>query len=398
MSKWRRASLWEVSRVFNGKTPPKAEQRAQGHPVLKIKDVSDLGQFRGTFDSFVDPIFAQKFAAATIQTGDILILNAAHNAAYVGSKTFRADGATAGALATGEWLIIRADRSVLDPGFAHHWVNERGTRRAMSELVKGIHLYPKDVERLPMPLPPVAEQRRIAEVLDRADALRTQQRGALARLDGFAEAIFAHMFMRTTSASNGAATEALGDHLRFVTSGGRGWAQYYADRGSRFIRSLDVRMNHIADEDAVFVMPPDNAEARRTRVAAGDVLLTITGSRIGRVSAVPAQLDGAYISQHVAILRPDCTVLLPAFLAFFLSSNAGGQRQIARTQYGQTKPGLNFKQIRSFELPVPPLRLQEEFGRRLATIDRLRSKLDQSLARLDGLFGSLQHRAFRGEL
>jgi type I restriction enzyme S subunit len=255
-----------------------------------------------------------------------------------------------------------------------------------------------DAYRCQLYLPPPSEQRRIADLLDAAGALHAKQQDVLARLDEFAEAMFVEMFVRGSSATEGRKAEPLGNHLQFVTSGGRGWARYYADHGSRFIRSLDVRMNHIANEEAVFVTPPDNAEARRTRVAAGDVLLTITGSRIGRVAAAPKELDGAYISQHVAILRPDPAVLLPAFLAFFLSSELGGQPQIAAAQYGQTKPGLNFEQIRSFELPVPSLRQQEDFARRLVMIEGLRGKIRQSLAQFEALFASLQHRAFRGEL
>ena len=88
--------------------------------------------------------------------------------------------------------------------------------------------------------------------------------------------------------------------------------------GARFIRSLDVRMNSISDEDAVFVKPPNGAEADRTRVNPDDVLLTITGSRIGRVAPVPERLKGAFISQHVAILRLKPGIL-PEFLSMFLS-------------------------------------------------------------------------------
>jgi type I restriction enzyme S subunit len=157
-------------------------------------------------------------------------------------------------------------------------------------------------------------------------------------------------------------------------------------------------MNHIGNEDIAYVVAPDNAEARRTRTQAGDVLLTITGSRIGRVAPLPAELEGSYVSQHVAILRPDRRRIDSLFLSFFLSFEAGGQRQIAKAQYGQTKPGLNFEQIRRFQVPVPPIALQHEFVRRIAAVDKLKSAHRASLAKLDALFASLQHRAFRGEL
>lgn len=208
-----------------------------------------------------------------------------------------------------------------------------------------------DLLALEIPLPPLAEQKRIAAILDQADALRRLRRRALDRLNTLGQAIFQEMF------GSGAIPHVpLDDSLEFITSGGRGWAKYYAESGARFIRSLDVQMNSIDDADAVFVAAPLNAEARRTQVRRGDVLLTITGSKIGRVAPVPEELSGSYISQHIAILRPDQGRLLPDFLSYFLSMDTGGQVQISKKQYGQTKPGLNFEQIRSFSVPSASLK------------------------------------------
>jgi type I restriction enzyme S subunit len=251
------------------------------------------------------------------------------------------------------------------------------------------------VARIEIPLPPLDEQRRIAAILDAADELRTKRFETIATLNSLPQSLFNEMFLKTNNPS--ILYKPLGDYLRFVTSGGRGWARFYAPSGCRFIRSLDVQMNYISNTDAVFVDAPDNAEAQRTRVKAGDVLLTITGSRIGRVAPVPKEVEPAYISQHVAILRLDTKVLLPIFLSFFLSL-PGGQRQIARAQYGQTKPGLNFEQIKRFQIPVPPIAEQERFCQQVAEVARVNDILNASRDNLDAVFASLQHRAFRGEL
>jgi type I restriction enzyme S subunit len=157
-------------------------------------------------------------------------------------------------------------------------------------------------------------------------------------------------------------------------------------------------MNGIGQKDMAFVNAPVNAEARRTEIKTGDLLLTITGSLIGRVATVPDSLAGAYISQHVAILRVNCKRIAPDFLSRFLSLNLGGQRQIAKVQYGQTKPGLNFEQIRGFQIPMPPIELQHEFTNRVRIVENLKTIHLTSLTEIDALFASFQHRAFRGEL
>jgi type I restriction enzyme S subunit len=243
-------------------------------------------------------------------------------------------------------------------------------------------------------VPALPDQRRIAAILDQADALRAQRREALSQLDRLAQSIFVEMFGDPDLADTTTNFELLGSHLKFLTSGGRGWAEYYSDSGNRFVRSFDVQMNRIGADDKVFVTPPQNAEAKRTRVSSGDVLLTITGSLIGRVATAPTELDGAYISQHVAILRVNRTVFEPEFLSYFISLETGGQRQIAKSQYGQTKPGLNFDQIRAFRVPVPDMNSQRAFLIRIRKIQELRQTGLSALGEADCLFSSLQHRAF----
>jgi type I restriction enzyme S subunit len=186
----------------------------------------------------------------------------------------------------------------------------------------------EDAYRLRFLLPPRPEQRRIADILDKANELRARRRSALKKLDELTHSIFLDMFGDPATNPKGLSMELLGEHLRFVTSGSRGWARFYVSTGSRFIRSLDVQMNSIGSEDMAFVAAPNNAEARRTQVATGDVLLTITGSRIGRVASVLKELEGSYISQHVAILRVDSTCIEPDFLSFFLSLDSGDSAKL----------------------------------------------------------------------
>jgi type I restriction enzyme S subunit len=284
----------------------------------------------------------------------------------------------------------------LDRRFLVHFLRQPNKVRLANSLATGANLprlSPTALGEMVVPLPPLDEQRRIAAILDKADELRTKRRQALAHLDVLTQSIFQTMFHPRSNPH-----VVLGDCLSFVTSGGRGWAKYYSNSGSRFIRSLDVQSNFIGRESEAFVVPPENAEARRTRLKQGDVLLTITGSLIGRAAAITPGHIGAYVSQHVAILRPDTDLLSPIFLSHFLNLPNGGQQLIRAAQYGQTKPGLNFEQIRRFAIPQANLADQRIFEDRVAAVERLKDRHRAQLAELEALFVSLQHRAFRGEL
>src|SRR5437773_1117072 len=109
-------------------------------------------------------------------------------------------------------------------------------------------------------------------------------------------------------------------------------------------------------------MPPAGAEAERTRVRAGDLLLTIIGNNVGRTAVVPDGCPLAHVSQHVAIIR------LPRpceaqYLWIWLRSERHGQAQLRSYFYSDTKPGLNFQQVKDVSVHLPPLAEQREIVR-----------------------------------
>jgi type I restriction enzyme S subunit len=389
---WPRTRLDECTRIVSGATPKTGIPEFWDGDICWVtpKDLSELeGPFIDTTPRKITARGLASCAAEVLPAGSVLFSSRAPIGHVAISRV---------PMATNQgFKSFIPNASRLHAGFLFWWLKCHrayleglGNGATFKEVSKSV------VARIEIPLPPLAEQHRIAAILDAADVLRTKRDATIRTLNALPQSIFIEMFGNPVGHTS--AYHPLGQYLRFITSGGRGWAKFYSSNGSRFIRSLDVQMNHIGSEDAIFVEPPDNAEADRTRVEAGDVLLTITDSRIGRVAPVPEELKSAYVSQHVAILRPDKKVLLPVFLSFFLSLSSGGQYQIARAQYGQTKPGLNFEQIRRFQLPVPPIEEQERFCRLVAQVAHVQETLRASRRYLDALFVSLKNRAFCGEL
>ncbi len=137
----------------------------------------------------------------------------------------------------------------------------------------------------------------------------------------------------------------------FITSGSRGWADYYADAGAMFIRSQNINKDWLDLSDVVRVNPPKGSEGARTRVQKDDVLLTITGANVGKAAQVEAAIDEAYVSQHVALIRP-VDVAVSKVLHLFFTAEAGGRGQLNKEAYGAGKPGLNLQQVAGVCVPL----------------------------------------------
>jgi type I restriction enzyme S subunit len=187
----------------------------------------------------------------------------------------------------------------------------------------------------------------------------------------------------------------------YITSGSRGWAQYYADSGSIFIRAQNINSDFLDLSDVAYVNLPNKAEGLRTRVQLDDLLVTITGANVTKSARVIDRLDDAYVSQHVALVRLK-DVRLSKFLFLVLVSPAHGRAQLLDAAYGQGKPGLNLENIRDVSVPLPTFPEQQEIVRRVealfAIAARIEERYQKARVQVDKLTQSILAKAFRGEL
>jgi len=153
-----------------------------------------------------------------------------------------------------------------------------------------------------LPLPSDVEQKRIAAILDKADRLRRTRRYAQQLSDTFLQSVFVEMFGEINGNSKRWNIEPLDEKISFMTSGSRGWAQYYSDSGDIFLRIQNIGRNQLLLDDLTYVRPPETAEGRRTQVRSGDVLLTVTAD-LGRTAVVPEQFPTADINQHKHFIK-----------------------------------------------------------------------------------------------
>lgn len=392
--------LGSVAEVFNGKTPSKSEQRDLGHPVLKIKDVTEDGNFKGKFESFVEDKLISKLKRKLVAAGDILILNAAHNADYVGSKIYRAEESVIGSLATGEWLVVRPDVASFNPGFVYYWIINSQTKKEMRELVKGIHLYPKDVERLRIPLFPLSEQNRIAAILEKADAIRRKRQETVRLTEELIRSAFLEMFGDPVTNPKGWLERILvevSDIRSGVTKGKKLDGKLTVS--VPYMRVANVQDGHInLDEIKEIEVTP--ADAERYALHPGDVLLTEGGDpdKLGRGAVWRGQIEPCIHQNHIFRVRPNTNLVLPEFLSILIGSARGKKYFLRAAKQTTGIASINKTQLSNFPVLLPPLQLQQQFVALVKRQETLQQNLAMESKLQNDLFNSLIQRAFRGEL
>lgn len=272
------------------------------------------------------------------------------------------------------WVNNHAHVLKAKPGFNQDFIFYNLEHKDIRQFIKGgtrAKLNAGDLKDILITYPTDEnEQRGIAEVLSALDEQIEQtealvEKSVLRRVGLVQECLLplAHQ----------APTVALGDACSIITSGSRGWAQYYSDDGALFLRIGNLTRAHpnFRLEDVIRVRVPEGGEGARTRLAAGDVLISITAD-LGVIGCVPEGMEAAYVNQHIALARISGDELNPRWVAHVLGSPFGFD-QIAKLNDGGAKAGLNLPTIRALRIPRPSPEMQ-------ATIVQLLDSVDDEIA------------------
>jgi type I restriction enzyme S subunit len=337
-------------------------------------------------------------ARQLVRAGDVLVSTVRPNLNGIARVPAKFDGATA---STG-FCVLRPKTGSLNSDFLFHWVK---SPRFVSEMVRRATgaSYPAVSDRIvyesKLPLPPLAEQRRIAEILDKADALRAMRHAALAQLDTLTQSMFLEMFGDPVANSRNWPVVLLGDHTSKIGSGATplGGEAAYKSAGVALIRSMNVRDAHFSRDGLAFIDDQQAARLDGVIVEPDDVLLNITGASVARVCRAPREVLPARVNQHVAIIRPTVS-FEPRFLEQCLLFPSMKRRLLRIAGAGATREAITKDAIERLIVIWPPRKEQERFAQKVLAREGLGVVQGRHQGAADALFASLQHRAFRGEL
>jgi len=310
-----------------------------------------------------------------------------------------------------EFHVLRA-RNGIDPRYLFHLIWNKPFRRLAARNMTGSagqKRVPKsflETHSIPLPhkngKPDLEEQKRIAAILDKADAIRRKRQQALRLTDDFLRSVFLDMFgdpeargWEMTTAEGVAADDR--GSIRTGPFGSQLLHSEFVDDGIAVLGIDNAVTNQFAWGKPRFVTEEKYEELKRYTVHPGDVLITIMGT-CGRCAVVPDDIPRAINTKHLCCITLDQNQCLPEFLHSYFLIHPIARRYLTLHSKGAIMDGLNMGIIKNLPVPEAPLSLQRDFARIIKQRCGLAARLTSQQDEAEDLFSSLQQRAFRGEL
>ncbi|MGA9188534.1 MAG: restriction endonuclease subunit S [Methanosarcina sp.] len=368
-----------------------------GIPFLTVKDVTDskLDFINCSFITTEDYITAKEGNSAP-KKGDVLFSKDG-TVGKVHVVTTDRPFAILSSLA-----ILRPKKDIVDATYFGHVLRspkvlEDALKRKTGSAIRRIIL--SDLKKVKIPLPPLEEQKRIADILDRAEALHAKRRTALAQLDELIQSIYIDIFGDAVSNPKGWKRYPLKDCINHIQIGPFGSLLHkedYVFGGIPLINPMHIEDGNIVPDLNQSVTVQKHAELQLYQFQQGDVIMGRRGE-MGRCAIVRPEHNGMLCGTGSLFIRPDESKATATYLQATLSSTTM-RKHLEGISLGATLPNLNRGIVGELAISLPPLVLQFKFATRITAVEKLKAAHKASLAELYELFLSLQYRALRGEL
>ncbi|MEQ8339129.1 MAG: restriction endonuclease subunit S [Cyclobacteriaceae bacterium] len=305
-------------------------------------------------------------------------------------------------LGSGEWIVFNSEK--VDSNYLRSFLLSDTFHRKFMQTVKGVggsllRADPKQTANIQIPLPPLSIQKKIAEVLDKADAIRKRSRQILAKYDQLAQSVFLEMFGDPVKNEKGWKLLSLSDFGSFKNG-----LNYNKDDEGVEIRCLgvsDFKSNYnISDIEQLSMIKLSDQPSKEYLLKDGDLVFVRSNGNKDLVGRCVSIYPGTYrvsFSGFCIRFRIEREGLLTTYLSQ-LFRNMNFKAQMLNGGRGANIQNINQKILSTLNLPVPSIALQNQFASIIEQIEKQKAQTRLELDRAEELYQSLLQRAFKGEL
>lgn len=308
------------------------------------------------------------------------------------------------ATAGGFISILRANKSLLDQKYLYYWFNSDKIQLAARNCGRQTtNISNMDLERclnIQIPLPPLEEQRRIAEILDKADALIQNRKKAIEKLDELLQATFIDMFGDPVTNPKG--WEVRFAHEILKIQGGYAFASKdFTNTGIPIIKIGNANKLGFNTDKLDFIHPKNTEKLKQYELYPGDLLISLTGTvgkdDYGNITEVNDNFPMYYLNQRVGKIIANRLQVNKAFIRFLLSHHRI-KEILLKNNRGVRQANISNNDIYNLLLPVPTPSAQSKWENIAIAIELQKQKMQAQLEVQETLFKSLQQQAFSGQL
>jgi type I restriction enzyme S subunit len=299
---------------------------------------------------------------------------------------------------TNQQITALIPKKTVDTNYLYYWflLNKHSLENLSNNAVVPI-LNNRQLSTIKIPLPSLSTQRRIAEVLDKADAIRRRNREMLKKYDQLAQSVFLDMFGDPVRNEKGWEKASLQDLVHEncpLTYGIVQPGEEFKD-GKIVVRPIDLTKTIIGTENLKKIDPEISKKFKRTLLKGGEILMCVRGTT-GLASIAGKILCGANVTRGITPIWFGEN--FNTWFAYYQLLSTPIQRLIQEKTYGIALKQINLKDLRQMQLINPPITLQVKYGEIIKNIEAQRQMVHQKAEKSEKLFQSLLQRAFKGEL
>ncbi|MDH2596075.1 restriction endonuclease subunit S [Acinetobacter baumannii] len=390
---WQQVKLGDIFEIARGGSPRPIDQYITDDPNglnwISIKDASNSSKYIYKTEKKIKPEGLHK--TRLVHPDDFLLTNSmSFGRPYIMKTT--------GCIHDG-WLVLSADKSRVDTDYFYHLLGSDFMYRKFAGLAAGAvvkNLNTELVKSISVPLPPLAEQRRIASILDKADDLRQKRQQAIEKLDQLLQATFIDMFGDPISNPKGWDKVKFENEVEFLTGFAFKSADF-KDSGIKLCRGINILPNTLDWNDTAYWNIEELEKYARFKILQNDILVAMDRPWIStgfKITLVKENDPHMLLVQRVARLRVKES--FGANFLFQILSMPEFKKHCRITE--TTVPHISPTDFKSFELIKPDNHLIEKFEKIAKLIHSQKAKMWNSSLKYKNLFDSLQNQAFSGTL
>lgn len=398
---WTQRKLSEVATLIRGITFSKAE--GVDRPEVGRVPVIRAGSIQKTLLVNDGQIWVPQEKVKPhqfIRKNDILMCTSSGSSDLVG-KCAKSDAnyeISFGAFCAG----IRPDLNMVSPSYLYHFLNsskfKNWTRNSSGANIKNIRV--SELAEHEIPLPPLDEQKRIAAILDKADAIRQKRKQAIDLADEFLRSVFLDMFGDVSGVGESTVEKLAEDRKGSMRTGPFGSQLLHSEFTESGVSVLGIDnavKNRFEWGKERFISQDKYSELSRYTVLPGDVLITIMGT-CGRCAVVPEDIPVAINTKHLCCITLDKSKCLPEFLHSYFLYHPIARRYLEKNTKGAIMAGLNMGIVKAMPVPVFPLAMQNKYVEIAKKIESSRYNREEFETLGNRSFDSISQKAFSGQL